>query len=109
MMRVLSREWLPQGSVTVTGCDVVLQVPAGLRSSGGKWRVCCKAFNVNGDTQVRVGHSLMMQAVGHCFCQYLQLEAAAAVSWQLGLACDALQKLSLTCFCRKRSQGMSDA
>jgi hypothetical protein len=29
-----------------------LQVPDALRSRGGKWRVCCKAFNINGDTQV---------------------------------------------------------
>lgn len=28
-----------------------LEVPRSLRQSGGKWRVCCKAFNINSDTQ----------------------------------------------------------
>ncbi|WIA22344.1 hypothetical protein OEZ85_004658 [Tetradesmus obliquus] len=28
-----------------------LQVPPVLRKSGGKWRVCCKAFNINCDSQ----------------------------------------------------------
>jgi hypothetical protein len=26
-------------------------VPSALRKRGGKWRVCCKAFNINCDSQ----------------------------------------------------------
>jgi hypothetical protein len=44
---LLAWAWLSTPS-TVATCA---QVPEALCQKGGKWRVCCKAFNANGDTQ----------------------------------------------------------
>ncbi|WIA42809.1 hypothetical protein OEZ86_008743 [Tetradesmus obliquus] len=44
-LQVSSRAW------SWVKWQLPLQVPPTLRESGGKWRVCCKAFNINCDSQ----------------------------------------------------------